>query len=556
MFRQTLYQYGRRTSVGLRTDSLPDAPAARSRINPSDWVIHPLFLAVYPILAQFAWNAAEVPLGALFKFVALAAVSAVLVWVAVQLIVKDLRKAGLITSAIVLLFFTFDRAAAVTQGQFNSLSWVWVRSTDPVSPAWVLIGEALLLVLLAYWIVAKLKTANGPTVFLNLFSILLVVFPLAQVILVKAPTLGRPPRQAVPFPLPSQPQDRSLPDIYYIILDGYARPDVMKRLFDFDAEPFLQHLESKGFYLANRSIANYCQTPLCLSSSLNGVYLDELVQGLGADQTELASLIGKNNVVETLKPLGYKFVTFATGFDPTEHPHADLYLSPRPFSTGFERMLIDQTPLRVIWPGYRGSKPSTLSRERIAYLLQHLPDVAGNPQPTFTLAHVLCPHPPFLFGEDGEDVSQRLMRYDLQGGGRIAGRFEFPDEFRHAYRSQASFVTREIEKTIDRILAASPEPPIIIVQSDHGSELYLDRDSLSHTDVTERMTILNAYYFPGQRYDDLYQRISPVNSFRVVLHTFFGASLELLPDKSYFSTWPEPYHFIDVTAKVQTDPMK
>jgi len=519
-------------------------------------VIHPPLFAAYPILALFAWNAAEVPLSALFRLVALATVSSAVIWAAVRLLVKDVRKAGLITSSIIVLFFTFDRAVAFAESQIQALKWYWVKNDDPVSPVWTVLGEALLLLVLAYLIVAKLKTAKGPTVFLNLFSILLVVFPLAQVILVKAPKLGRPPRQAVAFPLPSQPKDRPLPDIYYIILDGYARPDVMKRLFDFDAEPFLHHLESKGFYLANQSTANYCQTPLCLSCSLNGVYLDELVRGLGNDQTELADLIGKNNVVETLKPLGYRFVTFATGFDPTEHPHADLYLSPHPFSTGFERMLIDLSPLRVIWPGHRGSKPATLARERIVYLLEHLADIARNPQPTFTLAHMLCPHPPFIFGENGEDVSLRFVRYDIQGGGRIAGRFEFPDEFRHAYRAQVAFVTREIEKTIDRILAASPEPPIIIVQSDHGSELYLDRESVSHTDLTERMTILNAYYFPGSQYDDLYQSISPVNSFRVVLNTYFGASLELLPDRSYFSTWPEPYHFVDVTDKAKTGLMR
>jgi len=497
-----------------------------------------------------------VPLGLLFRLVALAAVSAAAVWFAMRLVVKDLHKAGLITAAIVVLFFTFDRAVAVAQRVIEFLRWYWVRSDAPVSPALVLLTEALFLLLPAYLIVAKLKSAKGPTVFLNVVSILLVLFPLAQVILVKAPSIGRLPRQAVPFPLPSQPKDRPRPDIYYIILDGYARPDVMKKLFDFDAGPFLDHLESKGFYLAKQSTANYCQTPLCLSCSLNGVYLDELVKGLGNDQTELADLIGRNNVVETLKPLGYQFVSFATGFDPTEQPHADLYLSPHPYSTGFQRMLIDQTPLRVIWPGHRGSTASTLSRERIVFLLEHLADVARNPQPTFTLAHLLCPHPPFLFGEHGEDVSRRWMRYTLQGGGRINGRFEFPDEFRQAYRAQAAFMTREIEKTIDQILAASPEPPIIIVQSDHGSELYLDRDSVIHTDVTERMTILNAFYLPGRRYDGLYQGISPVNSFRVVLNTFFGTSLELLPDKSYFSTWPDPYHFVDVTAQVQASPVK
>ena len=39
-------------------------------------------------------------------------------------------------------------------------------------------------------------------------------------------------------------------------------------------EPFLKRLEQKGFYVARRSTANYCQTPLSLSSSLNAVYLN------------------------------------------------------------------------------------------------------------------------------------------------------------------------------------------------------------------------------------------------------------------------------------------
>jgi hypothetical protein len=483
--------------------------------------------------------------------VVIAAVSSIAVWFLVRFLVSDLRKAGLITSTTVLFFFTFDHAATFTQDQFNHFSRYWIKSDAPVPPGWVLLWEALVFALLVYLIVARLNRVNGPTAFLNLCAIFLVLFPIAQVIVVKAPTVGRAPRKAVPFPVSNQSTGRALPDIYYIILDGYARPDVMKKLFNFDAGPFLDHLQNQGFYVANQSTANYCQTPLCLSCSLNGVYLDDLVRGLGTDQTELTDLIGKNNVLATLKPLGYKFVTFATGFDPTEHPDADQYRSPHPFATGFARMLIDQTPLRVIWPGHRGSKPATLSRERIAYCLDHVADVAQDPQPTFTLAHMLCPHPPFLFDEHGHDVSLRYVHYDMTGGSRTDGRFQFPDEFCRAYRDQSAFMTREIQQTIDRILASSPEPPIIIVQSDHGSELYLDRDSVSHSDVAERMSILNAYYFPGKRYEKLYPGISPVNSFRVVLNTFFGAALELLPDRSYFSTWPDPYHFVDVTEKVQ-----
>ena len=105
---------------------------------------------------------------------------------------------------------------------------------------------------------------------------------------------------------------------------------------------------------------------------------------------------------------------------------------------------------------------------------------------------------------------------------------------------------------IDRLLANSSEPPVIILQSDHGSGVGLSTESAAETDMHERMSILNAYYLPDRKGDSpLYQSISPVNSFRVVLNTYFDAGLELLPDRSYYSTWSEPFKFIDVTDKVR-----
>jgi hypothetical protein len=283
------------------------------------------------------------------------------------------------------------------------------------------------------------------------------------------------------------------------------------------------------------------------------VYLDELVKGLGPDQTELSDLIGKSNVVETLRPLGYKFVTFATGFDPTEHPEADVYLSPQRYWNGFERMVIDATWLRVIWPNPGEIDPATRSRQRTFYLLDQLSEITKIRAPTFTLAHVFCPHPPFIFGENGEDVSALYKKYTMYAGEKGYGRFRDPASFCEGYRRQSEFITRRIQEAIDRVLAASEAPPIIILQSDHGSELKLDVHDIRNTDLKERMSILNAYYFPGRRYDALYQRVTPVNSFRIVLNAYFGAKLELLADRSFFSTWPEPYLFHDVTDAVRSD---
>jgi hypothetical protein len=516
------------------------------------WVVHPFLLSIYPILALFAQNAREVRAVDPLRVGAISLVCTAILWLALSLLCRDWRKAGLITSAIVAAFFTFETIPTALKVQFWRVCRFWaIPDVQDVPPWLTLICEAALLIGLAYVVVVKVRNTEAPTAFLNVFTALLIVIPVYGVVSVKAsgPAL-RPPRRPTAFPL--GPRPAALPDIYYIILDGYARSDVMKSYFGYDNTPFLDRLKEKGFYVASHSIANYCQTPLSLSASLNAAYLDDLVKGLGKDQTELSGLIGDSNVMASLRPLGYKFVTFATGYDPTEHPSADVYLSPHPYASGFERLVIDGTPLAVVWPSAARSNPVTRSRERTQYLLEQIAEITKNPAPTFTLAHVFCPHPPFVFGENGEDVSVRFRKYTLTGGDRVRGRFRNPADFSLAYRGQSVFITERIEQAILSILAKSPEPPIIILQSDHGSELNLDMHDVNNSDLKERMSILNAFYFPGKRYGALYEGISPVNAFRVVFNTYFGANLELLPDRSFFSTWDEPYRFVDVTQAVQT----
>ena len=172
----------------------------------------------------------------------------------------------------------------------------------------------------------------------------------------------------------------------------------MRELFDFDNSAFLDRLEHKGFFVARDSHSNYCQTPLSLSSSLNLEYLDDLVKGLATNQAELHELIDRNNLAATLHPLGYQFITFSTGFDPTDLADADRYLSPYGQFTEFQRLLIDRTLLWAFLPGLDGRDLFTQARDRMLFLLDHLPQIAVDPRPTFTFAHILCPHPPFVVG--------------------------------------------------------------------------------------------------------------------------------------------------------------
>jgi hypothetical protein len=509
-------------------------------------------LSAYPILALFAQNAREVPAADVVGVLAGAVVGAGAIWLVIGLLLRDAAKGALVTAVAILMFYTLGPVIDWSETVLTYLSGFWVpRGRVEVAPIWVIVLEVLLLCGFTLGIRRRLGTLEGATRFLNVLAIIAAGMPIVQIATIKAPTATRATRAATPLGLLTAPAAGRPPDIYYIILDGYARHDVMKSHFNFDNTAFLEHLERKGFYVARKSTANYCQTPLCLSSSLNATYLDELVKGLGTDLTALRGLIGRNDVIASLRPLGYRFVTFATGYDPTEPAEADLHLSPYRPTTEFWRMVVDMIPARAVSPEPVFLDSFQHARLRITYLLDHLPEIARDSQPTFTFAHLICPHPPMIFGPNGEDVAHEHERFMLSDH-KTNGRYREPEDFARAYRDQSIFITRRIQATIDRILAESPEPPIIIVQSDHGSELNLDLGSVQNTDLHERMSILNAYYFPGGRYEGLYDSISPVNSFRVVLNTYFGAHLPLLPDRSYFSTSSDPYRFIDVTDAVRS----
>jgi len=84
------------------------------------------------------------------------------------------------------------------------------------------------------------------------------------------------------------------------------------------------------------------------------------------------------------------------------------------------------------------------------------------------------------------------------------------------------------------IIAESDRPVLILLQGDHGP---------GHFTPEARMEILNAYYFYDQNYANLYEDISPVNSFRIVLNTYFEQELPLLEDVSRYSEYNKPYNY-------------
>jgi hypothetical protein len=349
------------------------------------------------------------------------------------------------------------------------------------------------------------------------------------------------------------------PNVFYIVLDAYGRSDVLRELYGYDNGAFLDDLTRKGFRVAARSRANYPQTSLSLASALNMTYLDDVAQAVGVDATDrrpLIRLIDDSRLVRVLRAAGYRFVSFDSGVAIADLRGPDVIL-PVPWAVSeLEHLLLSTSAFPYWWrllqqlPG-GGALPDQFDAHRagIRDVLDALPAQAASADPVFVFAHLLCPHPPFVFEEDGARPGAIPMDpYGFFNDGVYSRpRAEYVD----GYRKQVAFVTREIAAAIDGILARSASPPIIVVQGDHGPGSMWNPIDARRTNVPERFSILNAYHFPRRDYEDVSDGVTPVNSFRIVLNRYFGTALPLLEDRSYFAAWNAPYRFVDVTGALE-----
>ena len=422
--------------------------------------------------------------------------------------------------------------------------WVWLRRPPGMQP------------------LALASIAMACLVLWNVFPVVLFNVSALRSITDAAPdnTVASQPSE------PSGAEDRStLPDIYYIILDGHGREDILSSTYGYDGRPVREALETMGFFVAEESLANYGWTPLSLASSLNMTYLDQLPEISSSSNNNIGparELVNRNLVVEHLRPLGYKVANYESGAKREKLSGADLYLvAPAARTeadqsllrgsamTEFEGLVVESTVGRVLFEWYVQQQEETRGlitdfnyekhRERILYQFETLPDFAELEGPHFVFVHVMSPHPPFVFGPRGEEVPNRgvFSTRDLGCCDR--------EEYIRKYRDQVAYVDRLLVRAVQEILDASEVEPIIIVQGDHGPSASMDEETSSSQGQLERLAILNAYLIPESCRDRLYPEITPVNSFRVVL-TCLGSETPLLADRSYFSEYSTPLEFVPV----------
>ena len=519
------------------------------------WPVHPLLFAAFPILYLYTRNMFEVTRRELAGPMAIALGATCLLWGGLAWRLGDAARAAMIATAGLLLFFAFSRYTA-------SLHRAGVARTTAALGWLALAIQGAILAPLAWAVLAIPSSWVGPlTALLDVAAIALVVLLVASSM---APHTDEPTGEAgageagagAPAPaLVPGPAGRGgpRPDIYQIVLDGYARDDVLRSFYGPGNRGFQEALRRRGFYVATEAAANYCQTVLSLASTLNGRYLDEFAGSPSRNRLPLTRLIQDSSAAGALKALGYRFVSFHTGYGPTTIRQSDRFLTRYRELGDFNAFLLGTTPLRFLLDRVIDCDPYRMHRGRILYALDRLPEVAGRGGPTFAFVHLVAPHPPFVFDEEGRDVSPYGQNFSLGDGDDFRDHKGGEGAYVRGYRAQLAYLSRRAIEAIDGILARSPEPPIILLHSDHGPGSRLEFGRPDRSSMVERMGILNAYLLPEACRGQLYPSLSPVNSFRVVLNALTGAGLELLEDRSYFSTLTAPYQFSDVTERVREE---
>ncbi len=492
--------------------------------------LHPLLLALWPILFLYAESMESVPWTHILRPAALSLAVTVLLLGALSLGVSPAARAPrlIMLSGLILWFYSFG----------------YFQAALPLRQRYLLTAYSVLLGLFlgAIWQLTR-RSVNWELVTrsANIFAFSLCLVTGGRIgayqlmgLCERGHEVAPALEEAVP---PAQAASLRLgycPDIYYIIVDSYTRSDILQKKWRIDNTDFIAELRKRGFKIARQSFANYSFTRYSIASALNMDYIHR--SGIWP----LAPLLSRNYVQRFLKARGYVSVVFPSFWTAIDFLPADYHFSPRLKITAFESVLLQMsfwnavTFLRSKIVRATKIKKTTLQYQNIRastlYTLAHLGRVTAlvaDKRPKFVFAHLWPPHYPYIWGPHGEDLTATSAGPPDPHS---------PAQFVVGYRNQIAFISKRLLQIIDEILASSPRPPIIIVQGDHGArEIWLIKKTTEATaaDWEDMFPILCAFYLPGGAAHLVKENITPVNIFRLIFNYYFGTSFPLLPEYCY-----------------------
>jgi hypothetical protein len=508
-------------------------------MNKKNWtIIYPLLLGIYPALGLVSANISQMVFLAGVRSIIVAALFSLAMVALFSWRIRDEYKAALSCAWFFLFFFAYGHVYDAIEG-WKVFGILFGRHILLFPLWWIMFGLG------AWWILKKAKPSKSLTRSLNIFSIILLVIPIIQISAFEWQRAHPVPEKSNAGLLvqgSSSVVTAQSPDVYYIILDGYARDDILLKNYHLDINDFIGQLEDLGFYVPRCSQSNYGLTALSLSSSLNMNTLDQILPEVvahGENVVAFNTAIKHSLVRKFFEDKGYKTVSFENNIWWTEWSDSNYFITKKykPFAflldfksiSEFEVLFLRTTTLRVVeeasnkWLSSAFSPVETPEKHKadlVLLALDELNSVPKIPGHKFVFLHLISPHEPYVFSPNGDFVVTKAAD--------------------PGYPNQIQYLNSRLVPILRSIIKQSSVPPIIILQADHGR------------DPEYRMANFMAVYFPGNAKSVLYSTMTPINLFRLVLDNYFGQKLPLLPDISYYSKYSNSYKFTQV--KYPCDP--
>ena len=336
-----------------------------------------------------------------------------------------------------------------------------------------------------------------------------------------------------------------LPDVYFLVLDAYAREDVLSELFGFDNSSFLNELRSKGFVIGDQAVSEYSMTVASLSSTLMMDHVVAAGSPPGNREPSSAQLYnvmsGQNPTVLTLKGAGYEYVHLESGWGGTRcGHHVDICVRSRWEETA--ESLAQLTPFGEAYKHLAGSAFARAAVGQFDELHQVATESGTNPR--FVAAHFILPHAPLFTTADCS------IQFDERHRSPHINSPLVPDHLiaarRAAYVDQVQCVNSEVLEFLHQVDPSA----IVVLISDHGpdslGQLFVKNSEWTDIDRWERMSVLNAIRFPGCETADAYG----VDLFTVLFGCLLGTGQSLTPDRQFVMNVNPDDPVVEVPAPV------
>lgn len=395
--------------------------------------------------------------------------------------------------------------------------------------AWPLLGLVLVAVFWRAAVDFLRRTGHRPPMALpaavhvvslaNSFGLVLLVVALTSVVLSGVEAF--PPHVAERGSAPP-----SAPNMYFVLLDGYPRQDSLEGL-GIDNSRFISDLEARGFAVGALSRTNYHNTLLTLTSMFNGRYLADLPELASrasdrpGEERLLHRALNQTRLLDDLRSRGYAIVDSPSPYGAATLFNADVVIDHGTI-TQFDQRLLSRTFVGDLLSLVSSGLVDGWLREAVLAPMRDVESVAAGSSgaPQFMLAHVLSPHPPFLFDADGGVPRVEacyasgcsLWTTERQVLGISAG------DYARLLDGQLQFVNGKILEMVDRVAASDPAA-VVVLFGDHG--IRFD----AGVSVEYFRTFFGART-PG--HEELFpDDVSPVNVLPILENAYLGTTLPI-----------------------------